>query len=166
MTADSHPTRSASPVPDLGHLRALDARLENWGRVMRTAGLRFDPIANGFVGVITCHHGDWYRSPQPWHALPTARPASNVLDAMEVEQAVCALDVFFHLILKGWYVRKWHPGKIMRVAQRASGEARKYAFNGALDRALALLDAQLQRDGKFFVPRGSNLTQTNEKDVQ
>jgi hypothetical protein len=134
-------------MPPIVIPQTLQHRLENWGVVWRTGSLRYDPYARGFVGAVECHHGDWYRSPQPWHEPARAKLVPDVDDAGAIESAVCALDVFHHLILKGWYVRKWHPGKVLRVANKRCSSPRcgRGAFDAALGMAHAMLTVELER---------------------
>lgn len=132
----------ALAVMDDAPALTLDERLENWSAVWRRK-LR--------LGEAESIEGS-YRSPQSAHweyAVPHAPmvlEARNAVDAREVELAVCALDIYHHVILKGHYVRRWSDPKCLQVARKEAGDERtrrRGDFGASLLMAKALTGAQL-----------------------
>lgn len=145
--ATAQPTtrlQSRRTVADDSARLTVDERLENWAATWRYR-LRLDDTAGSFEGC--------YRSPQAPHwdwnvaSAPSVLVAMNHVDAQEVELAVCALDIYHHIILKAHYVRRWSQPKCLQVARKAAGDERtrrRGDFGASLLMAKALTGAQLQ----------------------
>lgn len=115
----------------------IEERLEAWGAYWRWRQTQGQ--AESFEGQ--------YRSPQRWDRLPVA-PAwldIDVDDVRAIESAVCALDLFNHLLLKAWYVRRWDEDSCMATARRQTAGRRRSSFRKSILEAKALLLAELER---------------------
>lgn len=117
----------------------LSDRLDNWARCWR----RKLEIAR-----TPSIEGAW-RSPQEWNALGAPQPSQHYdpLDAIEVESAVCCIDIYHHVVLKGHYVRQWAPAKCLHAARKAAGDRnlrRKGDFVASLAMAHALISGALE----------------------
>ncbi|MCC6378746.1 MAG: hypothetical protein IT519_08025 [Burkholderiales bacterium] len=118
---------------------ALDLRLENWGAAI--SGRSF----GGARGTESIEGR--YRSPQQWHALgaPQALIEPDHEDAQIIESAVVLLPLFYHALLRAWYVRRLSPGTCVSRAREVGGAASPEGahFPRHLDRAQELLVAAL-----------------------
>jgi hypothetical protein len=120
-----------------GKIVSIDDRLDNWGIYWRWR-LGYDQ-AQSFEGR--------YRSGQPWHAVPTPPEALDPADADVIENAVCAIDLYHHALLKGWYVRRWDEQRCLHRAREAAGYGRQRggSFAASMVMAKSLLTAELGR---------------------
>lgn len=126
---------------------SLIDRCDNWGAAMRGATGRASQSVASAEGA--------YRSPQPWHAVPTPMPAAvDRLDADIIEAAVAVLSLHDHALLRARHVHQLDQRACIAIARRAAGNGapRRATFRGsmgmaydALERALAL-PAVIRRD--------------------
>jgi hypothetical protein len=117
----------------------IEGRLENWGVAMRSGAVSYKS-AESLEGN--------YRSPQQWDAPVTPERALVLVDdALAIENAVCALTLYDHLLLKSWYVRRWSRWKCLGVALRGSGlpRSKRLSFDDSMLLAKVHLLAELQR---------------------
>lgn len=128
----------------------LDERLVNWGDCWRSR-LRLDQASS--------IEGD-YRSPQRKHwdtdawvgIAPASPPMFDHADAVEIEAAVCVIDLFHHALLRAWYIRRAGTTGSLITARMAAGwkmvaqrrEQAHHEFSARLLLAMALVDAQLR----------------------
>lgn len=128
-----------------GHASII-ARCDNWGAAMRWHSSSSQSAASAEGA---------YRSPQPWHAVPTPMPAAvDRRDADIIEAAVAVLSLHDHALLRARHVHRLDQGACIAIARRAAGigaprrapwhEAITIAYD-ALERALAL-PAVIRRD--------------------
>lgn len=126
-------------------------RCENWGRVVRA---RLTHVAAEGTGK---HRRYWakigsyeagYRSPQSHHWTPPVTASFellDVVDADDVESAVCMLEMYPHVILRGWHVNRLSEPMCLRLAARAAGVMRGKVsgWGPTLEMAYALLSEAL-----------------------
>lgn len=115
----------------------LAARCDNWGLACRYRLIQGE----------TASLEGAYRSPQEWHE-PGAPPQPQFCDvpaALEIESAVCVLDLYHHAILRAWHVYRVSEPQCIRLAAKAAGEKRGKAsgFEATLRAAYALLEVSL-----------------------
>jgi hypothetical protein len=122
--------------------QSIEDRCENWGAWAR-GHTRFQKRTAKSA------EGHW-RSPQMWEAAPaTAWMTTDAGDAQAIESAVCALPLYYHALLRGWYVGGprglMSAGECLLRASQASGEprARLGTFVMRLHAGHALLIAAL-----------------------
>jgi hypothetical protein len=74
---------------------------------------------------------------------PFRLPYRQPHDAKLIEAAVGVLPLYYHTLLKAWYVRRLEPGKCLAVAAKVAVPVRKRipfdAFDGELEAAYVLL---------------------------
>lgn len=91
----------------------IEARLDNWGNVMRWRKRN----GNGSTGSIE----GGYRSPQHWEPWGIATPSDIALgwkDAEDVELAATCLPDRYHALLRASYVYRASPNAMMRLARK------------------------------------------------
>lgn len=125
----------------------LEERLEAWGEYWRWRVSTSQ--AESFEGQ--------YRSPQRWDAapIPPAWLDIDVDDVQAIESAVCALDLFNHVLLKMWYVRKRAEDACMGAARAAANRRTRGPFRNYLAEAKAMLAAELERPAVVRKQRAS-----------
>ena len=154
----------------------LDERLENWGAIWRSRMAGQSLIADVWStkrGYGNAWHWDSSNevSSRGVHLGVAPRVAVNCdpVDAGAVERAVCAMDIFHHVILKAEYVRQWPPEKGLYEAQKAAGERRRTvtwydraaAYDASLRMARGLLTeivdrpAVIRRQGALRLARAA-----------
>lgn len=98
----------------------LESRLVNWGDCWRYR-LGLDRTQAGSAE--GNHRNRWRHS---WDCDPTvgcapvAPRALDHRDADEIELAVCSIDLFNHVLLKTWYIRRFDAEGTLRKASRAA----------------------------------------------
>lgn len=115
----------------------IEERLEAWGAYWRWR--QEQGQAQSFEG--------GYRSPQHWDFMLTHVPAELDIDRQDVdsiEAAVSALDLFNHVLLKAWYVRKFDPDRSMAAARTAGRRRTRAQFPLYLTESKVLLLAELE----------------------
>jgi hypothetical protein len=142
------------PIPD----SRLEVRCENWGEYMRwrqrvSSATMVDPTRAApkrhFFARVASFETN-YRSPQAqhWHygSAPTQAPEADKADAEEIENAVCALDLYHHALLRGHHVERMAPALVLRKAAKAAGQRRgnPFGFLASLGMAYGLLSAALK----------------------
>jgi hypothetical protein len=74
-----------------------------------------------------------YRSPQRQHwqygSAPTQPPDPDQEDAMQIERAVCTLDLYHHSALRYHHVNLLSPPVVLRLAAKAAGIPRSRSEN-------------------------------------
>jgi len=102
--------------------RSIVSRLENWARCLRLyvpGWTSPSPIGGGLYSA----ESQWrsgFRS-----SAATEVATLDVHDAKMVESAVSILPIYYHAILKAWYVRKLSPGSCLSYAARLSNQKKK-----------------------------------------
>lgn len=138
--ATSAPCCATGPrlVPRAAEVVGLEARCENWGTWQRSLTIAI---------AVSSKEGE-YRSPQSRHwLLPvvSAPAQTDVADAQVVEHAVCAMDLYHHMILRAWYVQRVSEPVCLRLAAKTAAEprGRLRGWPSTLAMAHALLSASL-----------------------
>lgn len=100
-----------------------------------------------------------FRSPQRWDAPPlVTEPNLDMHDAEVVENAVCALPITYHAVLRFTYVDWLLPVGIARYTHRLTGvEMHPYRdLPGIMDRAISALAEQLELPAVVRKQRATN----------
>lgn len=121
----------------------LEARCDNWGEIMRwrqrasvaiNGGSTKGPPQKHFFATIGSFEAG-YRSPQSEHwnygSAPTEAPDPDPIDADEIEQAVQAITVYHHAILRYTHVNRLDAPIVLRLAAKA-GRQRRSMLTGYL----------------------------------
>jgi hypothetical protein len=134
------PTQSAAVRPTDPSAQLVD-RCDNWGDVMRWKihasvsingrGPNLAPtkVYYARIGGLESQ----YRSPQRQHwqygSAPTQPPDPDQEDAMQIERAVCTLDLYHHSALRYHHVNLLSPPVVLRLAAKAAGIPRSRSEN-------------------------------------
>ena len=147
----------------------LVERCDNWGACLRaslTVSVAKLPGKGARYFARIGSYEQAYRSPQRNHWAPpgaTAAPdQADVLDAQEVESAVCLLDLYHHTVLRGWHVYRLAEPTVLRLAAKASGTARgrNSGWDATLSMAYGLLADALLVPAVFRRERARERVQT------
>lgn len=80
----------------------------------------------------------------------------EVADAEAIESAVCAMELYYHILLKSWYVRRRNEDACLGAARKMSGQRRRREdFRLILGTAKALLVQELERPAVVRKARAS-----------
>ena len=128
----------------------LEERLEAWAVFWRWRNSG-QQQAESFEGQ--------YRSPQRWDRLPIPPQQLDVDvdDVHAIESAVCALDLFHHVLLKAWYILRISEDSCMAKARKAAGKGTRRRFRVSMAEAKALLYAELERPAVVRKQRASEM---------
>ncbi len=127
----------------------LEDRLVAWGEYFRWHA------ANG--NQANSLEGNW-RCPQPWWELPPTPEWMEIEigDVQTIESSVCALEMYYHILLKTWYIRRLNEDACLGTARKMSGvRRRREDFRLILGTAKALLVQELARPAVVRKQRAS-----------
>jgi hypothetical protein len=124
--------------------RPIVMRLNNWGRCLKhyVPGWTSTQPIGGDSGSaerrFRAEDHSGYRTVNPDTTFDL-----DPHDAKLIEAAVGVLPLYYHTLLKAWYVRRLEPGKCLAVAAKVAVPVRKRipfdAFDGELEAAYVLL---------------------------
>lgn len=126
----------------------IDDRLENWGACWRSR-MNGAPLASkeGSYRSRGARHWDYATgvgiNGVQLGAAPARVVRGDMVDAAELERAVCVLDLYHHVVLKGHYVRQWAPAQTVYEARKAVGDRRRdrHAMDAIADASLRMARA-------------------------